>query len=114
MRISDWSSDVCSSDLGQPGDALLGAGLGVRHLRVGDARGVVERHLEVLGDLGAGGVQQGEFRRAADESAVAQVGLGRPAASSEERRVGKECARTCRSRWRPYHKKKKNTSKQVN
>src|SRR3546814_17241663 len=27
---------------------------------------------------------------------------------SEERRVGKECVRTCRSRWSPYHKKKKN------
>src|SRR3546814_20166740 len=28
---------------------------------------------------------------------------------SEERRVGKECVSTCRSRWWPYHKKKKNT-----
>src|SRR3546814_18481418 len=27
---------------------------------------------------------------------------------SEERRVGKECVRTCRSRWWPYHHKKKN------
>src|SRR3546814_11620694 len=27
---------------------------------------------------------------------------------SEERRVGKECVSTCRSRWSPYHKKKKN------
>src|SRR3546814_8525430 len=30
-------------------------------------------------------------------------------ARSEERRVGKECVSTCRSRWSPYHKKKKNT-----
>src|SRR3546814_15578226 len=30
---------------------------------------------------------------------------------SEERRVGKECVRTCRSRWWPYHKKKKKTIK---
>src|SRR3546814_14948645 len=29
--------------------------------------------------------------------------------SSEERRVGKECARTCRSRWAPYHLKKNNS-----
>src|SRR3546814_21168855 len=28
---------------------------------------------------------------------------------SEERRVGNECVSTCRSRWSPYHKKKKNT-----
>src|SRR3546814_19370301 len=31
--------------------------------------------------------------------------------SSEERRVGKECVSTCRSRWAPYHKKKKNKKK---
>src|SRR3546814_14690414 len=30
---------------------------------------------------------------------------------SEERRVGKECVSTCRSRWSPYHKKKKKTKK---
>src|SRR3546814_20274245 len=28
---------------------------------------------------------------------------GRPAHRSEERRVGKECVSTCRSRWSPYH-----------
>src|SRR3546814_16007216 len=32
---------------------------------------------------------------------------GCPAARSEERRVGKECVSTCRSRWSPYHSKKK-------
>src|SRR3546814_13465878 len=31
-------------------------------------------------------------------------------ARSEERRVGKECVSTCRSRWAPYHKKKKNNN----
>src|SRR3546814_12537734 len=30
-------------------------------------------------------------------------------ARSEERRVGKECVSTCRSRWSPYHSKKKKT-----
>src|SRR3546814_12690292 len=34
-----------------------------------------------------------------------------PSTRSEERRVGKECVRTCRSRWSPYHYKKKHTSK---
>src|SRR3546814_12591870 len=33
-----------------------------------------------------------------------------PAFRSEERRVGKECVSTCRSRWSPYNKKKKNTN----
>src|SRR3546814_14947263 len=33
-------------------------------------------------------------------------------ARSEERRVGKECVSTCRSRWSPYHKKKKHNKKQ--
>src|SRR3546814_11484521 len=33
----------------------------------------------------------------------ARIGTGR----SEERRVGKECVSTCRSRWSPYNKKKK-------
>src|SRR3546814_12736499 len=32
-----------------------------------------------------------------------------PGDSSEERRVGKECVSTCRSRWSPYHSKKKKT-----
>src|SRR3546814_14577253 len=36
------------------------------------------------------------------------VGLcGTGLARAEERRVGKECVSTCRSRWGPYHKKKK-------
>src|SRR3546814_11853874 len=103
MRISDWSSDVCSSDLAAVSAALEEAvrehGL---HLlpwpevaralqaRVGFARG----HDSTLPDL-------------SDEA------LGRSIADwlppllqnirSEERRVGKECVSTCRSRWSPHH-----------
>src|SRR3546814_10302660 len=62
MRISDWSSDVCSSDLVHGG--LLVA-LGVEQPPSGAEDRVVTR--------------------------------------SEERRVGKECVSTCRSRWSPYH-----------
>src|SRR3546814_1384021 len=83
MRISDWSSDVCSSDLrldlgiGRHGiDALLAAG--AEQLQ----RGI---HMQLRGV---------EFR---DRRAAHQV------ARSEERRVGKECVSTCRSRWSPYH-----------
>src|SRR3546814_20347008 len=109
MRISDWSSDVCSSDLGK------------RLVRIGGDRGVSlaeriasqfrllawKRPLHrmrlrgrfplklitvptdpISGDGAVGAaMMKGEFvhRR------------------SEERRVGKECVSTCRSRWSPYH-----------
>src|SRR3546814_15307809 len=39
--------------------------------------------------------------------------IGRDLNRSEERRVGKECVSTCRSRWSPYHsKKQRNTQEQ--
>src|SRR3546814_9503137 len=75
MRISDWSSDVCSSDL--PGQ--------LRHL------GSREDHrLEVA------------VPQAGPAPAVATGQHGDPD-RSEERRVGKACVSTCRSRWSPYH-----------
>src|SRR3546814_11512740 len=45
---------------------------------------------------------RGTGRRLADPRAAHRCG-----GSSEERRVGKECVSTCRSRWAPYHYKKK-------
>src|SRR3546814_1867148 len=80
MRISDWSSDVCSSDLPRRG---------VARLLVGDAPGDEARHV---------------VRQEVDDGAI---GEERQAHRSEERRVGKECVSTCRSRWSPYHEKKK-------
>src|SRR3546814_14307160 len=79
MRISDWSSDVCSSDL----------------LR----RTFLAMRFQALARLAA--------REA--EHFVAGRGIeGRPHhPRSEERRVGKECVSTCRSRWSPYHSKNK-------
>src|SRR3546814_11489635 len=41
---------------------------------------------------------------------TARVGVGAGEARSEERRVGKECVSTCRSRWSPYHSKKNSNS----
>src|SRR3546814_3520933 len=70
MRISDWSSDVCSSDLPQ-------------HLVCG-------RDPRTAGAVRERGLAQGE------QDLDGQV-------RSEERRVGKECVSTCRSRWSPYH-----------
>src|SRR3546814_1806009 len=66
MRISDWSSDVCSSDL------------------------------RATADLSAPPV-------AACRRLCAHRGPARRDGRSEERRVGKECVSTCRSRWSPYH-----------
>src|SRR3546814_6174057 len=68
MRISDWSSDVCSSDLAwrsAPPACRAGAASWARRGGNGDSRPAHGR--------------------------------------SEERRVGKECVSTCRSRWSPYH-----------
>src|SRR3546814_1110107 len=76
MRISDWSSDVCSSDL-----LLIAAGHACHHGR-GRGHGM------------AGG--------AGTETIAHRPCIGR-AMRSEERRVGKECVSTCRSRWSPYH-----------
>src|SRR3546814_9723488 len=73
MRISDWSSDVCSSD-------LCGRGGGPVHR---DAR--------------KSGRRAKRWREhGADEG---HAGLARTTARSEESRVGKECVSTCRSRW---------------
>src|SRR3546814_8231120 len=72
MRISDWSSDVCSSDL-----------------------------LSDVGDVCC----PLRYRSASPTSAQNVVAGNRACAlwRSEERRVGKECVSTCRSRWSPYH-----------
>src|SRR3546814_11398571 len=104
MRISDWSSDVCSSDLQRDVE------------RRGSRLRIVEEQLE-------------EVAHAIEEQTIARALLQRPILRhhrrrgrrgvavrgfrsggghppllrSEERRVGKECVSTCRSRWSPYH-----------
>src|SRR3546814_11309957 len=97
MRISDWSSDVCSSDL------LGGHGSGFR----GDE--VVARAFEQLGEHAALFFAHAGQRTLAHAFAALidvlpdrQAGFGQ-VDRSEERRVGKECVSTCRSRWSPYH-----------
>src|SRR3546814_9937653 len=81
MRISGWSSDVCSSDLLDLQSSVFN----------GDAV------FEAVGDSIVDGVAR---------MAVGHHGKGVLSARltrSEERRVGKECVSTCRSRWSPYH-----------
>src|SRR3546814_20135959 len=100
MRISDWSSDVCSSDL-------------FGHI----ARDEHPEHRQHL--LEQPGVEPALRRGMARDGAanvlrsedLAQYLVALPdrprLRRSEERRVGKECVSTCRSRWSPYHSKKK-------
>src|SRR3546814_15746295 len=100
MRISDWSSDVCSSDLdlrvalalaegADPEDIATQLRLTSRRVEV-----VRERVLELLG-----------IDDASHLAGFLQLDPPPPtrSARSEERRVGKECVSTCRSRGSPYH-----------
>src|SRR3546814_14305907 len=96
MRISDWSSDVCSSDLETA-------------VAFRDAKWALMSPVIVLG-----GIYGGIFTptEAAGVSCVYAILIGllverQLTLRSEERRVGKECVSTCRSRWSPYHSKKK-------
>src|SRR3546814_1603891 len=86
VRISDWSSDVCSSDLPAP---LVDRLQFVQRPRLRDDRHVRHHRVRTEQD---------------QEIALLEVGKGpMHRAKSEERRVGKECVSTCRSRWSPYH-----------
>src|SRR3546814_1390698 len=75
MRISDWSSDVCSSDLW--------------------------KWLFIYPDYGIATVNEIAFP--VDAPVQLRITSASVMNRSEERRVGKECVSTCRSRWSPYH-----------
>src|SRR3546814_6759530 len=97
MRISDWSSDVCSSDfsdwLENGPEADPGHGCLPKESRPGN---------------GWAGFQSQRSGSAAEtRRRHPRPRMGR----SEERRVGKECVSTCRSRWSPYHYKNKHWTK---
>src|SRR3546814_16778963 len=99
MRISDWSSDVCSSDL--PQGCILAVGAGEPRPVVKDGALAIATlmsctlsvdHRVVDGAVGAEFL--GAFKKLIEDR-------------SEERRVGKECVSTCGSRWSPSPSKKK-------
>src|SRR3546814_18245885 len=115
MRISDWSSDVCSSDLLRSGAAAPAAGWLGLGCRARDRR---------YSAGGRGPVRPGWFdmmlatlpqwlRPAPDSVVAINIRVGKSPwveavhlvwsvwVRSEERRVGKECVSTCRSRWWP-------------
>src|SRR3546814_1028172 len=76
MRISDWSSDVCSSDL---------------------------PHSNGQSQVPRPGLSIRTMATLAAVSILAACTTGGRGTRSEERRVGKECVSTCRSRWSRYH-----------
>src|SRR3546814_9409709 len=80
MRISDWSSDVCSSDL----RTMESVRIPIAEIYVPTKRRQTLRPAQVD----------------ALAQSIMEEGLKM---RSEERRVEKECVSTCRSRWSPYH-----------
>src|SRR3546814_18606357 len=129
MRISDWSSDVCSSDLRRrrrrfrrdPVSAAAGApeGLAGAGDRTGAAAAggqLMNRTLAIIGVIviAIGFVALNSLFIVSQTQQALVVRLGEPRRQikdpglnlkvrSEERRVGEEGVRTCRSRWWPYH-----------
>src|SRR3546814_15111670 len=102
MRISDWSSDVCSSDLATCQQAVNNVGAS----RLGaDTHRVLQFLLQAwighefrdtFHGLDQFTLGEGPWRQCLE---LLEIDTGR----SEERRVGKECVSTGRSRWSPYH-----------
>src|SRR3546814_15535212 len=100
MRISDWSSDVCSSDLLE---------VCVAEIRIANNIGRSEPEVRA-GGVCAAPIERGHppagFHIEVPAHCPAAEGLVDhrvPVTRSEERRVGQECVSTCRSRWSPYH-----------
>src|SRR3546814_14450929 len=108
MRISDRSSDVCSSDVDWRARAALlkGMTLGLLglYVLVTTVWAVWHKSLPQAEWMGSVGLLA-----LVANSAVAlllyrfRAGDANMRSRSDERRVGKECVSTCRSRWSPYH-----------
>src|SRR3546814_18839563 len=97
MRISDWSSDVCSSDLNVVANIIACHVCHLKRPHLEPQR--VKRCIHLLNSCTF--LQQKHcFARIAEDHAVPDKPM---AVRSEERRVGKECVSTCRSRCPPYH-----------
>src|SRR3546814_12468606 len=103
MRISEWSSDVCSSDL-----VIIARLTGSRPRRDTNTR--LPLLWATIWKLQSGQKESAigsEPPRRKLIRPCPPVAPPWPIMRSEERRVGKECVSTCRSRWSPYHSKKK-------
>src|SRR3546814_14564665 len=94
MRISDWSSDVCSSDL-----LTQTVPMSFGELRLHADYAYVGR--QSFAENTAADAQPDAVK----EAYAIMNRLTSVRGRSEERRVGKECVSTCRSRWSPYNLK---------
>src|SRR3546814_9149408 len=94
MRISDWSSDVCSSDL-------------LRRIKVFGRSDTASMHRDrTIAETFQQRIDRLCVRRVGRDIINAEIdecGRKDEQERSEERRVGKECVSTCRSRCSPYH-----------
>src|SRR3546814_1335270 len=101
MRISDWSSDVCSSDLGffiMFGRPQLRPGWPTKETRTHATAPALEENLAFPNN---GGGARSCIHFGPTPPVIVRCGVA--ARRSEERRVGKECVSTCRSWLSPYH-----------
>src|SRR3546814_17738217 len=101
MRISDWSSDVCSSDLH---DIIRGA-LDRSPLYSGQIEGTGQRYCPSIEDKVVRFAEKDSHQIFVEPEGLGVSAIypnGISTSRSEERRVGTECVSTCRSRWSPY------------
>src|SRR3546814_17540592 len=114
MRISDWSSDVCSSDLAISCASSRKRSCCVSQLSASRSSLAQKQAASSRSTSSAGVTAVGAARRILASSKLQK----RPssysmATRSEESRVGKESVSTCRSRWSPYHEKKKKNNNNI-
>src|SRR3546814_18314532 len=101
MRISDWSSDVCSSDLTLR--KIIEEAFDFTTIILVDPEGEFGN---LAAHIGATSLKACELTADGLTAAAARARQHR----SEARRVGKECVSTCRSRWSPDQQKKNDTN----
>src|SRR3546814_20613807 len=103
MRISDWSSDVCSSDLLTEIRSTFDSVLGTELRGPPTYSTAFERQLASVAEASRGRIGVAAVDLASGRTIGVLDDQRFPMARSEERRVGNECVSTCRSRWSPYH-----------
>src|SRR3546814_17839894 len=100
MRISDWSSDVCSSDLKEKRGRMPVGFYKLVDCPEGTSDSECARRQGLIPDWRI--KLQSHWHKGLTTAGF-PLDAGNDDGRSEERRVGKECVSTCRSRWSPFH-----------
>src|SRR3546814_20760223 len=103
MRISDWSSDVCSSDLIKDHIVEKLQAVPLQDLIKASAKAGLLAYMPAVDGKTLPTNPFDPVASPVSADVPIMVGSTKDEARSEERRVGKECVSTCRSRWSPYH-----------